>query len=169
MADFHALEQVRDVATANGVGTGKRIMRLYKDLGSEVFAPAVAIAGLDGDVTLTGDVVVDTLGALNNAKVVNPDAASATIPALLRGALAQQLAILALAATLGAVNNASETDPDAASATIPSLLRGVLEQQASILTALSGLSVAIGAAADAVGANTVIGQLKQIAENTTPA
>lgn len=162
MADFYALEQVRDVATANAVGTGKRITRLYKDLGAEVFAPAVAIAGLDGDVTLTGDVVVDTLGALNNAKVVNPDAASATIPALLRGALAQQVALVALAATLGAVNNASQTDPDAASATIPSLLRGILEQQTALL-------VAVGAAADAAGDNTVIGQLKQIAENTTPA
>ncbi len=37
------------------------------------------------------------------------------------------------------------------------------------LTALQAISAAIGAAGDAVGANTVIGQLKQIAENTTPA
>ncbi len=35
-------------------------------------------------------------------------------------------------------------------------------------TKLTALLVSIGAAGDAVGANTVIGQLKQIAENTTP-
>lgn len=90
----------------------------------------VTVVGVDTDVTLTGDVVVDTLGALNNAKVVDPDAASATLPALSRGQLKQLVDILA--------------------------------KQTAILAA-------IGAAADAVGANTVIGQLKQIAENTTPA
>lgn len=38
-------------------------------------------------VTLTGDVVLDTFGALDNAAENNPDAASATIPSLLRGIL----------------------------------------------------------------------------------
>lgn len=37
------------------------------------------------------------------------------------------------------------------------------------LTALQAIATGIGTPADAVGANTVIGQLKQIAENTTPA
>lgn len=37
------------------------------------------------------------------------------------------------------------------------------------ITLLTSINTAIGAAGDAVGANTVIGQLKQIAENTTPA
>lgn len=40
---------------------------------------------------------------------------------------------------------------------------------AAIETLLTAIDTAIGAAADVAGANTVIGQLKQIAENTTPA
>lgn len=39
----------------------------------------------------------------------------------------------------------------------------------AILAELEDLNAAIGAAGDAAGANTVIGQLKQIAINTTPA
>jgi hypothetical protein len=44
----------------------------------------------DATITLTGDVVLDTFGALDNTKVVDPDAASATVPALLRGLLNAQ-------------------------------------------------------------------------------
>lgn len=62
--------------------------RVFRDLGGGAYAEVVSIGGLDGDITLTGDIVVDTLGALNNAKETNPDAASATIPSLLRGMLA---------------------------------------------------------------------------------
>lgn len=39
----------------------------------------------------------------------------------------------------------------------------------AIITELQDLNAAIGAPGDAAGANTVIGQLKQIAINTTPA
>lgn len=60
--------------------------RLYKDNGDGTFAEKVAVTA-DDPIQLTGDVMVDTLGALNDAKVTNPDAASATIPALLRGIL----------------------------------------------------------------------------------
>jgi hypothetical protein len=117
MADQDLRTSIRDGnATAH-------VTKRFVELATGVYAEVVAIGATETDVILTGDVVVDTLGALNNAKVVDPDAASATIPALLRGILAQQVAILA----------------------------------------------AIGAAGDAAGANTVIGQLKQIAENTTPA
>jgi hypothetical protein len=61
--------------------------RKFQDLGDGTYAEVVAIGGTVGTITLTGDLVVDTLGALNNARVTNPDAASATIPALLRGLL----------------------------------------------------------------------------------
>lgn len=47
----------------------------------------VEIVNVTTPVELTGDVVLDTFGALDNAKEVDPDAASATIPALLRGIL----------------------------------------------------------------------------------
>ena len=74
----------------------------YKDRGDGTYAPIVALGGLDTTVTLTGDVVVDTLGALNNAKVVDPDAASATIPALLRGLLAELVTLNAAMVTANA-------------------------------------------------------------------
>jgi hypothetical protein len=48
------------------------------------------VVGVDlvgGTVNLTGDVILDTFGALDDAKESNPDAASATIPSLLRGIL----------------------------------------------------------------------------------
>ncbi len=64
----------------------------------------VKVVGTDSDITLTGDVVVDTLGALDDAKVVDPDAASATLPALLRGVLKQEVDILAKLPTGGATD-----------------------------------------------------------------
>lgn len=93
----------------------------------------VAIASSDAEINLTGDVVVDTLGALDDAAVVDPDSGSATIPALLRGILTQDVAILAkiIAAPATAANQAT-------------------------------LIAAIGAAEDAANDPTVIGLLKQI-------
>lgn len=73
---------------------GPDVLKTLKDMGDGTHAEVVAFTA-DSPVTLTGDVVVDTLGALNDAKVTNPDAASATIPALERGQLAQLVAILA--------------------------------------------------------------------------
>ena len=129
MADFGNRIAVRQGSDADAAGTYAYVLHAFKDLGDGTHAPGVAIMGLDGDVTLTGNLMADTLGALDNAKVVNPDAASATIPAL---------------------------------------LRGILKQQVDILTAVQALQAAVGAAADAAGDDTVIGQLKQIADNTAP-
>lgn len=95
------------------------------------------IVGTTGDVTLTGDVIVDTLGALNDAAVVNPAAASATVPALLRGNLTQTLAIKASVAALGALTDDAVVDPEVASASVPALLRGLLTQELAMLTKLS--------------------------------
>lgn len=64
------------------------VPRLLKDMGDGTWAEVVAFAA-DGSVTLTGDVVVDTFGALDDTPVSDPAAASATIPALLRGILKQ--------------------------------------------------------------------------------
>jgi hypothetical protein len=69
----------------------------YVDQGDDTYAPAVQIVGANEPIQLTGNVVVDTFGALDDTKVVDPDAASATIPALLRGILEElqaQTAIL---------------------------------------------------------------------------
>jgi hypothetical protein len=55
----------------------------------------------------------------------------------------------------GDLSASAETDPAAASASTNALLRGIL--------------AALGTAADDAGDDTVIGQLKQIAVNTTPA
>lgn len=116
------------VKEAGGRGTSIVNKRL-QEIDTGVYADVVAIGGVEGDITLTGDLVVDTLGALNNAKVVDPDAVSATLPALTRGQLTQLL---------------------------------------TMVTRLTAIATAIGVAGDAAGANTVIGQLKQIAINTTP-
>lgn len=45
-------------------------------------------------------------------------------------------------------------------------LETIATNSATIVTRLNTLITAVGAAGDAVGANTVIGQLKQIAANT---
>lgn len=65
-------------------------------LASDTNGIPVKIVGADTTLSLTGNVVVDTFGALNDAKVTDPDAASATIPALLRGILAELQAHTAL-------------------------------------------------------------------------
>ena len=62
-------------------------------------APLRRVAVVDiegGTLEITGDLMVDTFGALDDAKVVDPDAASATIPALLRGILEELQAQTAL-------------------------------------------------------------------------
>jgi hypothetical protein len=72
----------------------------FVDLGDGTHARGVTIVGLETPVELTGDVVVNTLGALDDSKVTDPDAASATIPALLRGMLAEMKAQTALLTTI---------------------------------------------------------------------
>ncbi len=54
-------------------------------IASETNGIPVKIVESDATINLTGDVVVDTLGALNDAAVTDPAASSATVPALLRG------------------------------------------------------------------------------------
>jgi hypothetical protein len=61
--------------------------KLLRDMSDGSWAEVVALGSDSSPITLSGNVVVDTLGALNNARVADPDAASATIPALLRGLL----------------------------------------------------------------------------------
>lgn len=67
---------------------GANVLKTLKDMGDGTYAEVVAFTA-DSPVQLTGDVVVDTFGALNDSKVTDPDAASATIPALLRGILSE--------------------------------------------------------------------------------
>lgn len=45
----------------------------------------VEIVSSEEEITLSGDVVLDTFGALDDASETNPDAASATMASLLRG------------------------------------------------------------------------------------
>jgi hypothetical protein len=80
---------------------GSSVLKTLRDMGDGTYAEVVAFTA-DSPVQLTGDVVVDTLGALNNAKVTDPDAASATIPALLRGMLDEMQAQTALLTTIAA-------------------------------------------------------------------
>jgi len=65
-----------------------------------------------------------------------------------------------------AVPTLGEGDPAAGSVDLTGNMRVI---DAAAIALLTSLQASIGAAGDAVGANTVIGQLKQIAENTTPA
>jgi hypothetical protein len=64
-------------------------------------------------------------------------------------------------AGVGAVDDTAVTDPEADGSTI-ALLKGAL-------TEIQALKALVGTADDVAGANTLIGQLKQIATNTTPA
>lgn len=96
MTDFTAKEPVRRATSA----PSGFVLEKFVDIGGGAHARGVAVVGVDTDVTLTGDVVVDTLGALGDSAVTNPAAVSATIPALLRGELTE---LLALVARLGEV------------------------------------------------------------------
>lgn len=58
-----------------------------------------------------------------------------------------------------------EGDPAPGSVDLSGHMRVI---DAAAIALLTSINTAIGAAGDAVGANTVIGQLKQIAANTTP-
>jgi hypothetical protein len=91
MADFTGKNPVRRATVA----PSGFYLQKFVDIGGGAHAPGVAIVGADTTVTLTGDVVLDTFGALDDAAVVNPAAASATIPALMRGELTELLALVA--------------------------------------------------------------------------
>jgi uncharacterized membrane protein len=59
----------------------------------------VEVHGAAEPITITvesGSITADTLGELNDAAVTDPDAASATMPALLRGILENQVSLIAL-------------------------------------------------------------------------
>ena len=60
--------------------------RRYVDFNDGTFGEKIAVSTTD-PIQLNGDLIADTFGNLNDTKVTNPDAASATIPALLRGIL----------------------------------------------------------------------------------
>ncbi len=83
MTDKFVKSSVREASVA---GRGQ-VLKLLKDLGEGIYVDAVTVVGLDTPVELTGDVVVDTLGALDDSKELDPDAGSATLPALARGQL----------------------------------------------------------------------------------
>lgn len=92
-------------------------------------AEDVAIVSSDAEITLTGDVVVDTLGALDDAAVTDPDSGSATIPALLRGLLTNQETLIA------AIGDAEDEAND------PTVI-GLLKQ---IIVKLGDVETAVGA------------------------
>lgn len=75
----------------------------------------VEVTNVDGDVTLTGDVSVAVWGAVDDAAENDPDAASATVPALLRGILEaygseyETVAASQTAQTLGATGGTGDT------------------------------------------------------------
>lgn len=83
-------------------GTLKRLV----DQGDGTHAEGVTIVGLATPVQITGDAVVNTtalealVGPLNAAKKTDPDAASASTNALLRGILAELQAQTALLTTI---------------------------------------------------------------------
>lgn len=78
------------------------IREKFVDQGDGTHARGVAIVGLEGDVNIAGDAVVDTtalealVGPVNATAVTDPDAASATMLALLRGILTELQAQTAL-------------------------------------------------------------------------
>ena len=74
----------------------------------------VNVVGTEGDINLTGDVIVDTFGTLADAAETDPDAASATIPALLRGILSQNAMIISQNVTIIAHLAAIEANTDPA-------------------------------------------------------
>lgn len=87
---------------------GNGLLKKMHDLGDGHHAEVVALGGFEGDVTITGDAVVDTtalealVGPLDATAEDDPDAASATVAALLRGILAQLVAANALLTTIAA-------------------------------------------------------------------
>jgi hypothetical protein len=63
------------------------VTKKFRDMGDGTFAEVMSLGASGASVTLTGSVVLDTFGTLSDAEVTDPAAASATIPALLRGIL----------------------------------------------------------------------------------
>lgn len=84
------------------------VFKKLLDIGDGYHAEVVAIGGLEGDVVISGDAVVDTsalealVGPLDAAAENDPDAASATLLALLRGILGELVAANALLTTIAA-------------------------------------------------------------------
>ncbi len=76
----------QSVRQAGGRGSSVVVKQLA-EIGEGVYADVVSIGGAEGDINLNGDVIVDTLGALDDSKELDPDAGSATLPALARGQL----------------------------------------------------------------------------------
>jgi hypothetical protein len=72
-----------DVTFPVAGGATKRL----RDMGDGTWAEVVVIGGDEVPITLTGDLVVDTLGTLGDDPESDPAAASATIPSILRGLL----------------------------------------------------------------------------------
>lgn len=87
-------------------------------------------AGLD-PITLTGDILVDTWGALDDPSETDPDAVSATVPSLLRGNLENQASGLT---TLGALDDAA-WDGTGNPASLIALWKGMYAQLALIAAA----------------------------------
>lgn len=110
---------------------GEVLPRLYKDMGDGTFAEVVAFTA-DSPVELTGDVVVDTLGALDDDPITNEGIASATIPSLIRGLLS--VAKVGESDTMGGVNSPTISDSEAEEANVIGLLRGILAQLTIIAT-----------------------------------
>ncbi len=83
------------------------------DQGDGTHAEGVTIVGLDTPVEITGDANIDTtalealVGPLDATPEADPEAASATVLALLRGILAEMQAQTALLTTIAA-NTAPE-------------------------------------------------------------
>lgn len=107
MADITVKTPVRQAAVApRGF-----VLEKLVEIDTDVYARGVAIVGADTPIDLTGDVVVDTLGALDDSAETDPDSASATIPALMRGSLAQLLAsVTALQSLAGVVSSIAKAN-----------------------------------------------------------
>lgn len=78
----------------------------FVDLGDGTHARGVALVGAESPVEITGDAVVDTsalealVGPLDASPEDDPEAASATVTALLRGILAELKAQTVLLTTI---------------------------------------------------------------------
>lgn len=82
------------------------VVKKLLDIGGGYHAEVVAIGGLEGDVVISGDANVDTsalealVGPVDASAESDPDAASATLLALLRGILGQLVLANATLATI---------------------------------------------------------------------
>lgn len=161
------------VEKTRGIRPNETVPCVWDDV-NEVWVPVagnadgsmnVTIVNAETPVELTGDLVVDTLGALTDDAEVDPDAVSATIPSILRGSLTQQLAILAklddpatetTLATLG--TEATLADVKTATEALATALADPASE-----TTLAALLAIIGTAGDDHEDATVMGVLTRIA------